>query len=132
MLATMTHRDETAAPSQAGQQADREAMAQYPRSSSPPKPLGQQLFHPLAVPLEAADHLPINHQCGRRTAFPLIHQLIVGTRVCLDVLPLKGDALLPKELLGRPAVPSTGLMVQNHLLHDRFLLFSRTQVALYQ
>jgi hypothetical protein len=94
-------------------------------------PLGQQLFHPTPVRLEAADHLPVNHQRGRGTAFPLIHQLIVGARICLDVLPLVGDAPLPKELLGRPAIPSTGLVVQNHLLHGMFLPFSWAQAAIY-
>ena len=63
-------------------------------------PLGEQLFHTLPVLSEADDSLPIDHQGGRRAAFPLVHQLIVGARICLDVLALIGDALLPKELFG--------------------------------
>ena len=101
----------------------------YLAIATSPDPLGEQLFHTTPVRLEAADHLPVNHQRGRGTAFPLIHQLIVGARICLDVLALVGDALLPKELLGRPAIPSTGLVVQDDLLH-RMSPFSLDQDAL--
>jgi hypothetical protein len=97
-------------------------------------PLGQlreQLFHPTPVGLEATDHLPVDHQCSRGPAFPLIHQLVVGAGIRLDVLPLIGNTLLPKELLGSPAIPSTGLVVQNHLLHRLFLPCSWAQAALY-
>jgi hypothetical protein len=85
-------------------------------------PLGEQLFHTLPVLLEADDGLPIDHQRGRRAAFPLVHQLIVGVRICLDVLALIGDALLPKELFGGQAIPSSGLVIENDLLHRMFLL----------
>ena len=84
--------------------------------------LGEQLFHTLPVLVEADDGLPIDHQRGRRAAFPLVHQLIVGVRVCLDVLALIGDALLPKELFGGRAIPSSGLVIENDLLHRMFLL----------
>jgi hypothetical protein len=79
--------------------------------------LGEQLLYPLAVGLKAGDHLTVDHQRGRGTAFPLIDQLVIGLRICLDILPFIGNTLVPKELLGRPAIPSTGLMVQQHLLH---------------
>lgn len=84
--------------------------------------LGEQLFHALSVLSEADDSLPIDHQRGRRAAFPLVHQLVVGVRICLDVLALIGDALLPKELFGGLAIPSSGLVIENDLLHRMFLL----------
>ena len=88
----------------------------------PWSPLGEKLFHTLPVLSEANDGLPIDHQGGRRAAFPLVHQLIVGARICLDVLALIGDALLPKELFGGLAIPSSGLVIENDLLHRMFLL----------
>ena len=48
----------------------------------------------------------------------------------LDVLALVGDALLPKELIGRPAIPSAGLVVQDDPLHWMSSLFMGTG-ALY-
>jgi hypothetical protein len=80
-------------------------------------PLGEQLLHPLAVGLEPDDHLLVNHQRGRRTAFPPVHQFVISRWICLDVLPFIGDSLLPKELFGRPTVPSAGLVVQDNPLH---------------
>jgi hypothetical protein len=71
----------------------------------------------LTVRLEADDRLAVDHQRGRRPALPVIDQLVIGVRVRLDVLALVGDALLPKELFGRPAIPSAGLVVQDDLLH---------------
>jgi hypothetical protein len=85
-------------------------------------PLSEQFFHPPAVRLEADDHLAIAHQRRRRTAFPCIHQLVVGARIRLDVLAFIRDAPLPKELLGRPAIASAGLVVQDDLLHRMSLL----------
>src|ERR671930_27569 len=82
-------------------------------------PLCQQLLHPFTVGLEAADHLAVDHQRGRRPAFPFIDQLVIGVRVRLDVLALVGDALLPKELFGCPAIPSAGLVVQDNPLHGK-------------
>ena len=93
-------------------------------------PLGEQLFHTLPVLLEADDGLPIDHQRGRRAAFPLVHQLIVGIRICLDILALIGDALLPKELFGRPTIPSAGLVVQDDPLHWMASLFMGTGCSL--
>jgi hypothetical protein len=84
--------------------------------------LGEQLFHALPVLSEADDSLPIDHQRGRRAAFPLVHQLVVGVWICLDVFALIGDALLPKELFGGLAIPSSGLVIENDLLHCMFLL----------
>src|SRR5215813_9869996 len=88
------------------------------------QPLRQQLLYALAVRLEPADHLAIDHQRGRRPAFPFIDQLVIGARVRLDVLSLVGDALLPKELFGRPAIPSAGLVVQQYLFHRTSLPLS--------
>jgi hypothetical protein len=84
--------------------------------------LGEQLFHTMPVLLEADDGFPIDHQRGRRAAFPLVHQLVVGVWICLDVLTLIGDALLPKELFGGMAIPSSGLVIENDLLHRMSLL----------
>ncbi len=39
----------------------------------------------------------------------------------MDVLALEWDPLLPKELLGGLAVPSTWLMIQDHLFHGILL-----------
>jgi hypothetical protein len=74
-------------------------------------PLCEQRLYPLTVRLEADDHLAVDHQRGRRPAFPVIDQLVIGVRVRLDVLALVGDAFLPKELFGRPTIPSAGLVV---------------------
>jgi hypothetical protein len=82
-------------------------------------PLGEQLLYAFTVGLEADDHLAIDHQRSRRTAFPSVHQLVISARVRLDVLALVGDALLPKELFGCPAIPSAGLVVQDNPLHGK-------------
>src|ERR671930_134345 len=94
-------------------------------------PLCQQLLHPLTVGLEADDHLVVDHQRGRRPAFPCIDQLVIGARVRLDVLALVGDALLPKELFGCPTIPSAGLVVQDDLLHWMPSLFMGTGCSLW-
>src|SRR5215510_2765803 len=56
-------------------------------------PLRQQLLHPFTVGLEADDHLAVDHQRGRRPAFPLIDQLVIGVRVRLDVLALRPSSV---------------------------------------
>src|SRR5262249_11974338 len=81
--------------------------------------LGEQLLYPFTVGLEADDHLAVDHQRRRRTALPSVHQLVIGTRIRLDVLAVVGDTLPPKELFGCPAIPSAGLMVQDNLLHGK-------------
>jgi hypothetical protein len=93
-------------------------------------PLRQQLLHPFTVGLEADEHLAVDHQRGRAPAFPCIDQLVIGVRVRLDVLALVGDALLPKELFGRPAIPSAGLVVQDDPLHWMASLFMGTGCSL--
>jgi hypothetical protein len=93
-------------------------------------PLGEQRLYPLPVRLEADEHLAVDHQRGRAPAFPCIDQLGIGVRVRLDVLALVGDALLPKELFGRPAIPSAGLVVQDDPLHWMASLFMGTGCSL--
>jgi hypothetical protein len=93
-------------------------------------PLGEQVLYPFTVGLEADDHLAVDHQRGRRTALPSVDQLVIGARVRLDVLALVGDALLPKELFGRPAIPSAGLVVQDDPLHWMASLFMGTGCSL--
>ncbi len=86
----------------------------------------------MPVLIKAYKDLAIDDESRRSPALPLIHQLIHGGRICLNVLAHVRNPFLLKKLFSVLTIPSTRLMVKDNLFSHELYLRSLISKSLNQ